>query len=61
MNISNWTRCVALGAAVVAALITAGSVFAADHVSGQVLGGGVPIVKSTVTLCHSLGSERKRA
>jgi len=34
----------------VASTLLAGSVFAAEHLSGQVQGGGAPIVNSAVTL-----------
>ena len=51
MNISS-----ALSALSLAALLFAGPTFAADHLSGQVLGGGNPIANSTVVL-WSAGSE----
>ncbi|HKM89070.1 MAG TPA: hypothetical protein VJX29_00535, partial [Candidatus Acidoferrales bacterium] len=51
-----------LGALAIATMLLAGSAFAADHFGGQVLGGGAPIGKSTVTLWEaSAGAPRKLA
>ncbi len=50
MNISTWTRFHSACALSLATLLLATSAFAADHVSGQVLGGGNPIANSTVVL-----------
>jgi hypothetical protein len=50
MNISVWIRSCSVGVVSVATLLLAGSTLAADHVSGQVLGAGVPIAQSNVVL-----------
>ena len=50
MSIFGWIHRCAFGALAFAFLWIAGPSLAADHVSGQVLGGGAPIAKSTVTL-----------
>jgi hypothetical protein len=49
-------RSVMLRAIFVTFVLTAGQVFAADSIKGQVLGGGAPIAKSTVTLWEASGN-----
>jgi len=50
MNVYKWVRSDVVSVVAIATILFAGSVFAADHVSGQVLGANAPIVKSTVVL-----------
>jgi len=55
-------RKVMLGALIVSSPFLAGSASAADSIKGQVLGGGAPIAKSTVTLWEaSVGPPKKLA
>ena len=49
-----------VGALAVSSLLVAGPASAADTVKGQVLGGGAPIAKSTVTLWATSASEPKQ-
>jgi hypothetical protein len=60
MNSSSWIRFRVAGVLSVALLILAGSALAADHLSGQVLGGGGPIANSTVTLWEGSSNEPKK-
>ena len=49
-----------LGTMFVAILLSAGAAFAADSIKGQVLGGGAPIAKSTVTLWEASADAPKQ-
>jgi hypothetical protein len=60
MNVSSWIRCCLLGGLSGAALLLAGSTFAADHVSGQVTIGGASLARSTVTLWDASSSAPKK-
>src|SRR5271163_4059358 len=56
MNTSSWiSRMSLVGVLSIATMLLAGSAFAADHVSGQVLGGGAPIAGSIVVLWEASG------
>jgi hypothetical protein len=55
-----WIRSYVLSASALTVMLLAGPAFAADRVSGQVLGGGAPIVKSTVTLWGASASAPKK-
>jgi hypothetical protein len=51
MNTSSWySRMSLVGVLSIATMLLSGSAFASDHVSGQVLGAGAPIARSTVVL-----------
>jgi hypothetical protein len=50
MYISGWVRWSLMGFLSIVTMQLAGSAFAAEHVTGQVTIGGVPLAKSTVTL-----------
>jgi hypothetical protein len=60
VTISNWIRTCRLGVLSISTVLLAGSAFAADHISGQVLGGGAPIAKSTVTLWEASSNAPKK-
>jgi hypothetical protein len=53
-------RKLTLAALAVSSLILAGRAFAADSIKGQVLGGGAPIAKSTVTLWEASADAPKK-
>jgi hypothetical protein len=56
MDISSWIRPRLVFVLSVATAILASSAFGADHVSGQVLGAGAPIARSTVVLWQASAS-----
>jgi streptogramin lyase len=60
MSIFGWIRCYVISALAFAFLWIAGPSLAADHISGQVLGGGSPIAKSTVTLWEASANAPKK-
>jgi hypothetical protein len=60
MKLSRWIRFVLVSGLLVATILLGGSAFAADHLSGQVLGAGGPIANSTVTLWEAGSNEPKR-
>ncbi len=53
-------RTLMLGTMFVAIVLSAGAAFAADSIKGQVLGGGAPIAKSTVTLWEASAGAPKQ-
>ena len=53
-------RRLALGALAVSSPFLIGQAFAADSIRGQVLGGGAPIAKSTVTLWEASAGAPKQ-
>ena len=53
-------RTLMLGTMFVAMVLSAGAAFAADSIKGQVLGGGAPIAKSTVTLWEASAGAPKQ-
>ena len=60
MRNSGWMRFGAIAVFAYALSIVGSSTFAADHVNGQVLGGGAPIARSTVVLWEaSVGAPKK--
>jgi len=60
MKLSRWIRFVLVSGLSVAIILLGGSAFAADHLSGQVLGAGGPIANSTVTLWEAGSNEPKK-
>src|SRR5271157_1304927 len=60
MNLRGNIRKLALAALAVSSLFLAGSASAADSIKGQVLGGGAPIAKSTVTLWEASANAPKQ-
>ena len=60
MSIPSWVRSSLAGIVTLAALMTASTMFAADHLSGLVLLGGAPVAKSIVTLWEASGSAPKK-
>src|SRR5271166_708152 len=60
MNIPAFFRKLTLAALVTSSLILAAQAFAADSIKGQVLGGGAPIAKSTVTLWEASSGAPKQ-
>ena len=60
MKLSRWTRFVLVSGLSAATLLLSGSAFAADHLSGQVLGAGGPIANSTVTLWEAGPNEPEK-
>src|SRR5271167_2670206 len=60
MNTYRWDRSSAASVLATATLLFAGSAFAADHVSGQVLGANAPISKSTVVLWEASANAPKK-
>jgi hypothetical protein len=62
MNNSQWIRSSAVSVLLIGTMLFTGSAFAADHLSGQVLGANSPIAKSTVVLWEaSANAPRKLA
>jgi Transthyretin-like family len=60
MNISSWIRSCLVVVLSVAPTLLSVPVFADDHVSGQVLGGGAPIANSTITLWEAGANAPKK-
>src|SRR5271156_5636433 len=61
MNTSSWySRISLIGVLSITTMLLCGSAFAADHVSGQVLGAGAPIARSTVVLWEASASAPKK-
>ena len=60
MKIFGWIRSGLIASFLVPAMLFAGSAFAAEHLGGQVLGGGAPIANSTVTLWEASASAPKK-
>ncbi len=56
----NIGRTLALGTLLLASVLLPAQVFAADSIKGQVLGGGAPIAKSTVTLWEASAGAPKQ-
>jgi len=60
MNTYKWVRSSAASVLAITTVLFAGSAFAADHISGQVLGAGAPIAKSTVVLWEASANAPKK-
>src|SRR5271156_896641 len=61
MNTSSWySRISLIGVLSITTMLLCGSAFAADHLSGQVLGAGAPIARSTVVLWEASASAPKK-
>jgi len=60
MRTTAGTRCHVFDLLALAVMLSARPAFGADHVSGQVLGGGAPIAKSTVTLWEASANAPKK-
>ena len=59
MTTRSIVRPLLLGTMFVAIILSVGAAFAADSIKGQVMGGGAPIAKSTVTLWRGRGRSRR--
>ena len=60
MKLFIWVRCSLTAVLSTSAMLPAASVFGAEHLSGQVLGGGAPIANSAVTLWEASVSAPKK-
>jgi hypothetical protein len=60
MNVPTFLRSLTLPALIAFTLLAGGQAFAADSIKGEVMGGGAPIAKSTVTLWEASAAAPKQ-
>jgi len=60
MKLFIWVRCSLIVVLSISAMLQAGSVFGAEHLSGQVTIGGAPLAQSTVTLWEASADAPKK-